>query len=907
MLHTYILEGEQQVLWLIILALAIVSMIAYNLRVTGLKKDLEAEIKKNMGNHETLKIKYEIENTLSQISSLLAFSDDPDEKIEESLALLGRLFNADRAYVFKLRDHGKIMDNTHEWCAEGVRPQKDNLQSIPSSEYAWWMKKTYNDEMIRIRYLDELPPEAEAEKELLEKQEIESLIVLPFKIEGEPAGFIGFDNVEETRDWNLDDIKVLKTFANILGMAFRKKAISKELELEKEQLLSVFDSIDEPICVSDICTHEILYVNKYLNTKFNENVIGKNCYKIIYGFDEPCVFCTDVTLVNDHSKVQKCEYHNPLTSRDYIISARSIKWTNGCDARLEIAHDITEIRATERALREKEENFKKLIDNSPLPIGIMNSNSHFEYWNKKFTEMFGYTSQDMPTIKEWWELFYPDSQHRKEAFDEWVHFLEHKDTGFSERTVICKDGTEKQIAFYFTRTNNSIVFILNDLTVLKRTEEALKVDESCLESLYELSQMNILSTEQIKSFALEEGMELTKSDIAILVFFNEREQRFIADTYPSDLFARNKINEEIFISLLESSDMWLRLRESRKPVFFDEAQNTDQSPGFALFRKLSVDSFLAVPILSENKTAGFVIVANKDGEYSFSDARQLSLIVQMMGRIILLKRWGDELRKYNRELMDINKELSRANEELHSLDELKNNFLSTINHELRTPLISIMGFSELVGDEILGPLSKEQKKAMDVVNRNAGQLKRLIDSLLFMSSLEAREYRYDLARLKLEPIIEKALSLIEMENTDKKLILSNVLSDDMNFVNGDPNYLSEMFIHLIDNAFKFTQSGGRVCIYGYNEEDMIHIIVEDTGIGIPEPKIMRTFDSFHQLDGSLSRKYGGAGIGLNICKRIAEDHGGKLWIESEEGVGTKVHITLPAIQEHTDPSLSGSS
>jgi PAS domain S-box-containing protein len=882
-------------------------MLSYNMKVTGLKKDLETEIKKNRENHETLEIKYRIENTLSQISSLLAFSDDPDDKIEESLALLGQLCDADRAYVFKLRDHGKIMDNTHEWCAEGVRPQKHNLQSIPSSEYAWWMKKTYNDEMIRIRGLHELPPEAEAEKALLEKQEIKSLIVLPFKIEGEPAGFIGFDNVEETREWNLDDIKVLKTFSNILGMAFRKKAMSEELELEREQLLSVFDSIDDPICVSDICTHKILYVNKYLNTKFNENVIGENCYKIIYGFDEPCAFCTDVTLVNDHSKVQKYEYHNPLTCRDYIISVRSIKWTNGCEACLEIAHDITEIRATERALREKEENFKKLIDNSPLPICIMNSNGHFEYWNKKFTEMFGYTSQDMPTIKEWWKLFYPDSQHRKEAFDEWAPFLEHKDKGFSERTVICKDGTEKQIAFYFTRTNNSIVLILNDLTVLKRTEEALKIDESCLESLYELSQMNILSSEQIKAFALEEGMELTKSNIGILVFFNEQEQRFIADTYPADLFARSKINEEIFISLIESSDLWLTLREGRKPVFFDESQNADQSPGFALFRKLSIDSYLAVPILSENKTAGFVIVANKDSEYSFSDARQLSLIIQMMGRIILLKRWEDELRKYNRKLMDINEELSRANEELHSLDELKNNFLSTISHELKTPLISIMGFSELVGDEILGPLSKEQKRAMDVVNCNAGQLKRLIDSLLFMSSLEAKKYRYDIVSLKVKPVIDKALSLIEMENTDKNLIVSSVLSDDLNFVNGDPNYLSEMFIHLIDNAFKFTPSGGRICICGYNEEDMIHIIVEDTGIGIPEPKIMKTFDSFHQLDGSLSRKYGGAGIGLNICKRIAEDHGGKLWIESEEGVGTKVHITLPALQKHADPSLSGSS
>jgi signal transduction histidine kinase len=226
---------------------------------------------------------------------------------------------------------------------------------------------------------------------------------------------------------------------------------------------------------------------------------------------------------------------------------------------------------------------------------------------------------------------------------------------------------------------------------------------------------------------------------------------------------------------------------------------------------------------------------------------------------------------------------------------MKSNFLATMSHELKTPLISILGFGELVGDETLGPLNKEQKRAMRVVNSNSGQLKRLIESLLFMSSLEAKNYQYEYSGLRLSQIIEKALSIISMENADKNLTVENTIPDSLPFISGDQNYLSEVFIHLIDNAFKFTPSGGRISLSGTHEDGEIHIIIEDTGIGIPETKIMKTFDSFYQLDGSLARRYGGAGIGLNICKRVTEDHGGKLWLESAEGVGTKVHVILPVM------------
>ncbi|MBP1908367.1 ATP-binding protein [Methanolobus bombayensis] len=894
--HLYILEGEQKIIWISLLIILFCFVIAHNLKITALKKDLETEVQKNKDAHDRLMVKYQIESTLSKISSMISFADNLDEKIEESLGMLGKLCSADRAYVFRILDDEYNVSNTHEWCADDVEPQKEILQNLSGSDYKWWLDKVAQEGSIHIKDIEKLPPEANSEKELLMSQDIKSLIALPFFIENEIAGFIGFDNVRETGEWTKKDIEVLNTYSNILAMAFRKRSITEDLNLERRQLLSIFDSIEEPVYVSDPYTYEILYVNKFLKQILEENPIGKKCYKVLQGFGEPCDFCTNPLILKNKDRTYKWEYHNPISERDYLIMDRIIKWIDGSDVRLELAHDITEIKQAERAIKESEENFRKIIDNSPLPIAIMNSLGEFEYTNHKFTEMIGYTVDDIPTISKWWEAAYPDPDYRRKVQENWNDISKEKDSGISGEWIIkCLDGSERQVVFYYAKTNSRIVFILNDLTELKKTEKALMIDESCLETLHELSYMNGFSIDDICNFALSEGIKLTGSEAGVLGFFDEYKKLSSVIIKPENMLKMHGFTDNDLIYGLESCHRWTELLENKKPLVMNKPDEIELERCPDIFRKMRVWSYIATPILYENEVVGFLAVANKKDDYTENNIRQLSLITQMVGDMILLKRSEDELKKYNMKLEEINDELREANDELHSLDEMKSNFLATMSHELKTPLISIMGFSELVGDETLGPLNKEQKRAMKVVNSNSGQLKRLIESLLFMSTLEAKNYEYEYSELRIPQIVEKTLSIISMENTDKNLTIENTIPDSLPFVNGDSNYLSEVFIHLIDNAFKFTPSGGRISISATMEEKRIHIIIEDTGIGIPETKIIKTFDSFYQLDSSLTRRYGGAGIGLNICKRITEDHGGRLWIESVEGSGTKVHVTLPAI------------
>lgn len=565
--HVYILEGEQKLIWMIFLAILICFVIAHNLKVATLKKDLEAEVQKNRDAHDRLMIKYQIESTLSKISSKLSFADNLDEKIEESLGMLGELCNADRAYVFRVTDGEDTVSNTHEWCAKDVKPQKDMLQNLSGSDYHWWLEKLTSEGAVHIKDIEELPPEAKAEKDLLTSQDIKSLIALPFFIENDIAGFIGFDNIRETNEWTKQDIEALNTYSNLLAMAFRKNSISEELNLERRQLLSIFDSMEEPVYVSDPSTHEILYVNKFLKQIIEENPIGKKCYHVLQGLNEPCDFCTNPIILKNKNQTYKWEYHNPLTERDYLVMDRIIKWIDGNDVRLEMAHDITEIKQAEKAIKQNEENFIKIIDNSPLPIAIMNSLGEFKYTNHKLSEMIGYTIEDIPTISKWWNTVYPDPEYRRKVQQNWNEVSKEKESGFSGEWIIrCLDGTERQVVVYFAKTNDNTVFIINDLTELKNTQSALMVDESCLETLHELSYMNGLSIDNIRNFALTEGIKLTGSEAGVLGFFDENKYLSSVITQPENILKIYGFTDNDLISGLQSCYRWTELLENKNPL-----------------------------------------------------------------------------------------------------------------------------------------------------------------------------------------------------------------------------------------------------------------------------------------------------------------------------------------------------
>ena len=234
-----------------------------------------------------------------------------------------------------------------------------------------------------------------------------------------------------------------------------------------------------------------------------------------------------------------------------------------------------------------------------------------------------------------------------------------------------------------------------------------------------------------------------------------------------------------------------------------------------------------------------------------------------------------------------------AYDELKSLDKLKSEFLANLSHELKTPLISIKGFSELMDEGRFGELNEQQKNANSAVVRNAQKLKDLIESLLYMSMDKEGTYEYNFNPLDLKSILIDSVKKISMEASVENIDFEENIPDGIPLIHGDIERLSSAFISILDNATKFMSSPGRIKISVREEENDVHIRIKDNGIGIPQDQLPKIFDMFQQVDGSTTRLYGGTGLGLHICKRIIEVHNGSIWIKSLEGFGTTVHVRLP--------------
>ena len=260
--------------------------------------------------------------------------------------------------------------------------------------------------------------------------------------------------------------------------------------------------------------------------------------------------------------------------------------------------------------------------------------------------------------------------------------------------------------------------------------------------------------------------------------------------------------------------------------------------------------------------------------------------VYLLSGVFLQKRKTEmKLKQYSEELMVTNKKLK-------SIDMMKDDFLSNVNHELKTPLVSVEGYSELLSDGTLGELNDRQKKAVDTIIRNAKRLERLIDSIMYLSIEKAGRMQYTFKPLQIDNVIEQSVLDMLPQINKHNLNIKKDVQDNLPLIQADKDKIMQVIINLVGNAIKFTPSG-EIVIKAYMDDEKLHIEINDTGVGIPEEHINNLFDRFYQGNASTKRKYGGTGLGLHISKHIVEAHHGKIWAESEKGIGTTIHVTLP--------------
>jgi len=229
---------------------------------------------------------------------------------------------------------------------------------------------------------------------------------------------------------------------------------------------------------------------------------------------------------------------------------------------------------------------------------------------------------------------------------------------------------------------------------------------------------------------------------------------------------------------------------------------------------------------------------------------------------------------------------------LRELEKVRQDFVANVSHELRTPLTTIKGYAETL---LEGALKEEVgSQFVQVINRHADRLAKIVDDLLTLSRIESREFHLDLKDFSFIELLVDAIDSVKELADQKEISISCGDLPPSLFVHGDWNHLEQVLINLLDNAIKYGRKGGKITVSAVEgPSDEVQVSVRDDGIGIPSEDLPRIFERFYRVDKGRSKELGGTGLGLSIVKHIIQAHGGKVWAESKLGESSTFFFTLP--------------
>gem|GEM_PF-891039 len=442
---------------------------------------------------ETLKYRLDFEELIATISTYFINlgPDEIDEGITLALEKVGRFTGVDRCDVFLLYDNGTKMDNTHEWCAEGVESQKDQLQRLDVESLKWGIGQLKKLEVLNIPCVADLPEKASVDKEVLQAEGIQSLLSVPIFIGGVLFGFVGLDSIRTKRTWSDDTVSMLKMVAEIFANALERKRSEEVLQESEEQYRTTIDSMGDAIHVVDDDLRIVLANESFkkwcIKLGLDTEAVGKTPFELFSFLQDKIrdeyrhVFSTGKTLIT--------EERTTILGKEFVSETRKIPIVEeGKVCRVvTVVHDITERKRAEEQLQASEEKFRTLFENQGVGIalGELSTLSTGEIrpmeFNAALLQFLGYSREEF-RAKTMADLSHPEDVKKDiELLNKAL--AENRDSYEMEKRFIRKDG---QIVWGHLTVSllrdahgnpTHVIGSVQDITERKHSQEALRKSE----------------------------------------------------------------------------------------------------------------------------------------------------------------------------------------------------------------------------------------------------------------------------------------------------------------------------------------------------------------------------------------------------------------------------------------------
>jgi PAS domain S-box-containing protein len=539
------------------------------------------------------------------------------------------------------------------------------------------------------------------------------------------------------------------------------------------------------------------------------------------------------------------------------ISGRSAE-LSAANTRLQ--SEISERVQTEARLYESRQKFRGLVESAPDAILIVDHQGKVTFANPQFETVFGYRIGEI--LGQPHDILLPERLREVHA----AHRANYSDAPHTrlmgeglELFGRRKDGSQFPVEIGLStlqmNQERGVICIVRDISERKRSEDALREREAQLWQIIDLVPHMIFAKDAEGRFVLV--------------------NRFMAEAYgthPKKLsgsFQADYHRDREELAQFLSGDR--RVLETGQSQFFPKMTFTD-AHGKQRILQVTKIPFRA----AGTQAAGVLGVA--------VDITDLNRIEEALKQSQVELETKVEART---------RELKLAMQKAQEADQLKSAFLASMSHELRTPLNSIIGFTGLLLQGIVGPLNDEQQKQLGMVQKSARHLLSLINEVLDLSKIEAGQLEVAHKRFHVKEAIEKVMQTVGPLADKKSLALKAEVAPDVGQITGDRKRLEQILINLVNNAVKFTEKG-EVRVDCRIAENRLVIKVTDTGIGIKPQDMNRIFQAFHQLDSGLARRYEGTGLGLHICRKLTQLLEGDISAESQgPGKGSTFTVRLP--------------